>query len=117
MAGTETIWSSEYRFLLKDGSYAYISDHAYIERDASGNAVRMIGAMSNVTERKRAEKVLAASESRYRRLFESNLIPMWVYDLETLRFLAVNDAAMEHYGYSTILLHDDQGDSTSRTDS
>jgi PAS domain S-box-containing protein len=40
------------------------------------------------------------SETSYRRLFEVNPHPMWVYDIETLRFLAVNDAAVRRYGYS-----------------
>ena len=40
--------------------------------------------------------MLAGSEM----LFESSPLPMWVYDAETLRFLAVNDAAVRHYGYS-----------------
>jgi PAS domain S-box-containing protein len=40
------------------------------------------------------------SENQYRLLFENNPQPMWVYDLESLRFLAVNDAAVSHYGYS-----------------
>lgn len=39
-------------------------------------------------------------EDSYRLLFESNLQPMWFYDIETLRFLAVNDAAIDHYGFS-----------------
>jgi PAS domain S-box-containing protein len=39
-------------------------------------------------------------EEHYRLLFEHNPQPMWVYDLDTLRFLAVNDAAIHHYGYS-----------------
>ena len=43
---------------------------------------------------------MQASEERYRALFESNPSPMWVYDLETLSFLAVNAAAVKHYGYS-----------------
>ena len=43
---------------------------------------------------------LAQSESLYRSMFESNPLPMWVFDRETLRFLAVNDAAIAHYGYS-----------------
>jgi PAS domain S-box-containing protein len=43
---------------------------------------------------------LQASEAQYRLLFESNPNPMWVYNLETLRFLKVNGAAVEHYGYS-----------------
>ncbi|MBI4761979.1 MAG: PAS domain S-box protein [Chloroflexi bacterium] len=33
-------------------------------------------------------------------LFQNNPLPMWVYDLETYRFLAVNDAAVDQYGYS-----------------
>lgn len=46
------------------------------------------------------EGSLRASEERYRFLFENNPFPMWVYDLETLRFLAVNDAASFYYGYT-----------------
>ncbi|MBA3347171.1 MAG: PAS domain S-box protein, partial [Actinobacteria bacterium] len=42
----------------------------------------------------------AASEEHYRLLFENNPNPMWVYDTETLRFLAVNDAAIAVYGWS-----------------
>src|SRR5688572_22046500 len=37
---------------------------------------------------------------RYRMLFESSPLPMWVFDAETLRFLAVNDAAVRLYGYT-----------------
>lgn len=47
-----------------------------------------------------AEKKLRQSEESYRLLFESNPHPMWVYDLETLKFLAVNEAAEKKYGYS-----------------
>jgi len=47
-----------------------------------------------------ANAALRESEQRYRILFEANPHPMWVYDLETLAFLAVNDAAVSHYGYS-----------------
>src|SRR6185436_852 len=54
--GNASIWLDEYRFRLEDGSYASISDHGYIERDTSGKALRLIGAMSDVTERKQAEE-------------------------------------------------------------
>jgi len=53
-----------------------------------------------VAERKRTEQILRDSEERYRTLFESNPHPMWVYDFVTAHFLAVNDAAVDHYGYS-----------------
>jgi diguanylate cyclase (GGDEF)-like protein/PAS domain S-box-containing protein len=39
-------------------------------------------------------------EGSFRLLFDANPVPMWVFDRETLRFLAVNDAVVEHYGYS-----------------
>jgi PAS domain S-box-containing protein len=48
----------------------------------------------------RSQQVLQESEERYRLLFENNPNPMWVYDLQTLAFLAVNNAAIQHYGYS-----------------
>lgn len=46
------------------------------------------------------EALLAKQEAQYRRLFADSPLPMWVYDAETLRFLAVNDAAVLHYGFS-----------------
>ena len=48
----------------------------------------------------RAEQAMRASEERYRMLFESTPASMCVYDLETLRILAVNSAAIAQYGYS-----------------
>ncbi len=51
-------------------------------------------------ERDQAEREVRESEKRYRLLFNANPQPMWVYDLETLQILAVNDVAIDHYGYS-----------------
>lgn len=42
----------------------------------------------------------ATVEDRYRVLFDENPMPMWAYDVDTLRFIDVNDAAIRHYGYS-----------------
>ena len=53
-----------------------------------------------MAERNAAAQALTASEAHYRVLFERNPNPLWVYDRETLAFLAVNEVAMRHYGYS-----------------
>lgn len=53
----------------------------------------------DITEQKRAEQALLESEEKYRYMFAKNPQPMWIYDLETLKFLEVNDAAIDHYGY------------------
>lgn len=51
-------------------------------------------------ERQKVQKSLTESEFKYRILFESNPNPLWVVDLETLAFVAVNRDAIAHYGYS-----------------
>ena len=52
-----------------------------------------------ILDRRQAEEALKDSELRYRNLFENNPMPMFVMDLETLNFVAVNNAAVRHYGY------------------
>jgi PAS domain S-box-containing protein len=58
------------------------------------------GFVRDITERTQAVQALRDSERQYRLLFDGNPHPMWVFDLETLSFLAVNEAAIQHYGYS-----------------
>jgi PAS domain S-box-containing protein len=51
-------------------------------------------------EIKKHELKLFKSEEEYRHLFESNPNPMWIYNRQTLRFVKVNNAAIEKYGYN-----------------
>ncbi|SDM55770.1 PAS domain S-box-containing protein [Methylobacterium phyllostachyos] len=62
--GDETAWTDEYRFLRANGTYADVLDRGYVIRDANGRATRMIGAMLDLTERKRAEDARRESERR-----------------------------------------------------
>jgi PAS domain S-box-containing protein len=83
---------------LKSGATDYVFKHR-LQR--LGLSVRR--ALSEAGERRQradAEQALRESDERHRPFFESNPLPMWLFDIETLRFLAVNDAAIRHYGYS-----------------
>ncbi len=55
---------------------------------------------TEVERRERTAEALSESEARYHLLFQKNPLPMWVIDMNTLAFLAVNEAAIEKYGYS-----------------
>lgn len=70
------------------------------ELRVAAQVVGMVGIAEDITEVREAQSALHDSERRYRSMFASNPQPMWVYDVETLRFLDVNDAAVAHYGYS-----------------
>jgi PAS domain S-box-containing protein len=58
IASGGNVCSYEYRFRRKDGTLAVIHDRAYIVRDAKGKALSALGAMTDITERKRAAKDL-----------------------------------------------------------
>lgn len=85
----EALKAGAHDFIVK-GNYARLGPA--IERELRDAESRR--------ERKAAIEALHISESHYRMLFESNPHPMWVFDRESLRFLAVNDAAIAHYEYS-----------------
>ncbi len=55
---TCTNWHDEYRFRRSDGVYAYVMDRGCILRNPGGVAIRMIGAMLDISERKKAEEAL-----------------------------------------------------------
>ncbi|MGK2852436.1 MAG: PAS domain-containing protein [Candidatus Limnocylindrales bacterium] len=60
--GDGTDWEADYRFQRRDGSYARVVDTGYVIRDADGRSVRMIGGMSDITERHRLEAELQQAQ-------------------------------------------------------
>jgi len=83
-----------------DGTRIDVAAASSFLRGRDGAPLGVVYVASDVTERRRAEQAMRESEHRYRTLFDGNPLPMWIYDFETLRFLAVNDAAVRTYGYS-----------------
>lgn len=87
-------------------NYTKSGEEIFVELDIApvvdelGWYSHLVAVQRDVTERKRTEQKLQISEAVYRELFVSNPMPMWVYDSQTLLFLAVNEAAEQHYGYS-----------------
>jgi PAS domain S-box-containing protein len=82
------------------GEQRYLEGIVTLERDSTGQCLGVRGVVRDVTDRELVEAALQRQSEEYLILFESNPCPMYLCDQHTLQFLAVNDAAVKHYGYS-----------------
>ncbi len=89
-------WSDEYRFRRRDGTCASILDRGFVIRDRDARAVRMIGAMQDITARKETENALREAEDRYRRLVELSPEPVLVH--QDFKYVYLNRAAVALLG-------------------
>lgn len=94
------VWSGEVMHTLRSGERRVMMSRFAIAHNRAGQPERILEVMRDITARKTAEDALRESERNYRLLFDQNPNPMWVCELNSLRFLAVNDAALRHYGFS-----------------
>ncbi len=93
---------SDFVYMTQDnaGEMRYLSVTGEPIFDAQGKFEGYHGIGKDITDKARAQKELEDSEQRYRMLFDIHPRPMWVVENKTLRFLAVNQGAVDHYGYS-----------------
>lgn len=88
-----------FRLVLAGGAIRWVSARgqrvAVVDRER-----RMMGALTDVSERVDALARAQQAERQFRLLFDRNPAPFWVFDPDTLRFLEVNEAAVRQYGYS-----------------
>jgi PAS domain S-box-containing protein len=93
-------WQSEYRFIGNNQQVIHIKENSFAIRGDDGTAIRLLGAMIDVTAEKESERILRESEEQYRRLFEQNPYPMLIFDPASDKIVQVNRATVNTYGYS-----------------
>jgi PAS domain S-box-containing protein len=94
---TKQVYLGIWRHTKKDGSVIDVEitsgDFPFLNKSA-----RLV-LCNDVTEKVRIQRALEESEKQYRYLFEQNPLPMFIINPETMEFLNVNLAAVNHYGY------------------
>lgn len=116
LEGEGEVWTEEYRFRCRDGTYATVVDRCYVVRDGGNRPVRMLGSMMDISERKRTEEALRESERRHRRQArELGLLHQvrtaLAQDLEPPAvFRAVVEAIARTYGYTQVSAYRLQGE-------
>ncbi|WP_165930053.1 PAS domain S-box protein [Flavobacterium caseinilyticum] len=98
-AGTTDLWSDEFRLLKADGTYGIFYDRGIISRDESGKAIRLNGALTEITELNNIKKALVNSEEKYRSLIEQASDAIFINNVQG-ELLEVNESACQLLGYS-----------------
>ncbi|WP_369940581.1 EAL domain-containing protein [Xanthomonas medicagonis] len=87
-----------YRMHMPDGRLRWLAARGALVHGRDG--VCMTGAVQDVTERLEVAARLIDAERQFRLMFERNPLPFWLFAVDSLRFLEVNQAAIRQYGYS-----------------
>ena len=90
----------EFRGVRTDGDVRLFQARGLLVPGADGRLTRVIGTSLDITERRHTVEALRGSEESYRTIFQHASDAMWVHDLETGDFLAVNQAAVDMYGFT-----------------
>ncbi|MGM0601367.1 MAG: PAS domain S-box protein [Candidatus Rifleibacteriota bacterium] len=93
-------FSHEYRILTCNGEERWIQGRNICITDNRDNPTHIQGVILDITEQKRTAQKLKENRERYRRLFENEMEGIVMYDPESRRFVDVNKAALQMYGYT-----------------
>ncbi|MDB5196905.1 MAG: hypothetical protein JWP88_1276 [Flaviaesturariibacter sp.] len=74
-------WDAQYRYLRSDGSYVHVSDHCLILRNADGKAIKAVGALQDITKRKKAEEEAIISNERFKYATKATSDAIYDWDL------------------------------------
>ncbi len=89
---------NNYRIRTRDGAYAYVVDHGFIIRNKEGKAVRIVGAMRDVTQMIEQKQALQIANERYNMAMKAANEMIWDWDLQTGEIIR-NAAFPAVYGY------------------
>ena len=92
-------WAAEYRMRRGDGSWGNMLDRAFVVHDASGRAVRMVGSMIDISDRKRIDQELLDQRRRLMAIFENAQDGILITNDDN-RFVDVNPAGCATFGYT-----------------
>ncbi len=94
------LWRGEVCNKAKDGNLFWADTTIIPFLDEKKIPYQHLSISIDITEEKKTEYLLKISEEKYRKIFYKSPLPIWIFNLETLKFLEVNEAAMQLYGYS-----------------
>ncbi|MBN2217534.1 MAG: PAS domain S-box protein [Pirellulales bacterium] len=89
---------AEHRIVYADGEVGHIAVRYFVIKDDQGRTVKTYGANQDITDRKRAEEALRASEQNYRELFNATMSAIFVHEIPSGRILDVNQTMLDMFG-------------------
>ncbi len=99
LSAPQKLFNAEFRIVKSTGELMWM-ECSMVNHLSDPHINGVIINARNIDNRKNAETALRKSEEKYATLFNSSPLPVWIYDINTLKFVDVNEAAVIHYGYS-----------------